>query len=544
MLSRPRSPGRPLAPRSFAPLGVAAAVFLSVAGCGPFADNLFCDSTTCGFSDEQWQRLAALAHLPPPPLDKSDAVVNLSAAETLGQAFYFDTRFSGPASQVDALGRPAAVARAPKGQPANVSCASCHDLGRMGVDVGSTPGNVSSGAGWTDVNALATVNSAYSRLFFWNGRADSLWALAAAVAESPTTMNGNRLHTAWVIADLYRNDYDNIFLPRGQPMPIPPGFSQCSLSPLLVPSGDKAGQCVPTNDTCFFPCFTRFDASLQHSGCWPQIPLNGRKGNIDGCQPGDAREPFGDAYDCMDAADRDAIDHVLVNWAKVLEAFQAQLVTKAAPFDHFIDEGPRSTALTESARRGGQLFVGKAGCVDCHNTPLFSDGDFHNVGVSQAGPNVPTLADCAAGSACDCVAGKKCLPWGEADGLARLKASAMLRTSAFSDDVTDMSRAADVARLPTEAMKGAWRTPSLRNVALTAPYMHDGRYVTLEEVVAHYNRGGDVDVVGTRDVRIKPLGLSDAEQVDLVAFLRALTGPPLSSELATPPRLPASPVCP
>jgi cytochrome c peroxidase len=107
-----------------------------------------------------------------------------------------------------------------------------------------------------------------------------------------------------------------------------------------------------------------------------------------------------------------------------------------------------------------------------------------------------------------------------------------------------MSGAPGSVQNPTERMKGAWRTPSLRNVAMTAPYMHDGRYATLEEVIAHYNRGGDPDAVGQRDVRIKPLRLTDGEQADLAAFLRTLTGPPLDPSLARAPALPPTVVCP
>jgi cytochrome c peroxidase len=518
----------------------------AIAGCGGVADDLFCDTTGCGFSDEQWARLSALANLGPPPGDPSNGVFDSPDARTLGQTFYQDARFSGVATQVDALGRPADVARAAKGQRINLSCASCHDLAGMGVDVASTPGNVSSGAGWTDVNALSTVNSAYQHLFFWNGRVDSLWALAFAVAESPTTMNGNRLAIAHVIADSYRAPYDAVFAPAplGQPMPIPAEESVCALSPLVIMTGLTAGQCMG----CPASCRAVFNGNAELVGCWPRFPLQGKPGNKAGCQPGDPTEPFGDAFDCMDPADQTAVTRVLANWAMALEAYQALLVNhEGTPFDRFINDGPRSTVIDESARRGAQLFVGKGGCVDCHDTPLFSDQGFHNIGVAQVGPNVPTLEECTAGGACDCqTAGSStCLPWGRFSGLKKLAASKTLRTGKWSDDLNDMSRAADVATVPTDAMKGAWRTPSLRNVALTAPYMHDGRYATLEEVVWHYNRGGDSEAVGTTDVRIRPLGLTDGEQADLVAFLKTLSGPPLDPEHTTlhlP--LPPTPVCP
>ena len=120
-------------------------------------------------------------------------------------------------------------------------------------------------------------------------------------------------------------------------------------------------------------------------------------------------------------------------------------------------------------------------------------------------------------------AGKGCLPWGALDGLTKLRAGKTLRSSVYSDNMGDTSRSDELTRPLTSALEGAWRTPTLRNVALTAPYMHDGLYETLEEVVAHYNRGGDPGAPGVRAVQIRPLGLTDGEQGDLVAFLHTLT---------------------
>ena len=347
------------------------------------------------------------------------------------------------------------MARAPQGQPTNLSCVSCHDLGRGGVDTASVPGNVSSGAGWSDVNALGIVNCAYQRLFTWNGRADSLWAQAFAVAENPTTMNGNRLHIAWVIANNYATAYNALFGPLGQALPIPASA---------------------TSD--------------------PRFPPDGKPGARRTARPAIRPSRSATPGTAWQQADRDAITRVLVNWAKVLAAYEATLTSRNAAFDVFMREGPASTAVSAAAKRGARLFVGKAACIDCHNTPLLSDRDFHNVGVPQIGPDVPTEADCPAGGVCDCTtapAGKNCLPWGALDGLTKLQASKMLRSSAFSDAPSDTSRADEVARPLTTELEGAWRTPSLRNVALTGPYMHDGLYQTLPQVVAHYNRGGEAE---------------------------------------------------
>jgi cytochrome c peroxidase len=96
--------------------------------------------------------------------------------------------------------------------------------------------------------------------------------------------------------------------------------------------------------------------------------------------------------------------------------------------------------------------------------------------------------------------------------------------------------------LDATTLLGQWRTPSLRDVALTAPYMHTGAYETLEDVVAHYNNGGAAgrgNFVGTRDPRIAPLKLSTAEVSDLVAFLRTLNGARLPEAVIATPTLPA-----
>jgi cytochrome c peroxidase len=519
--------------------------------CGPTLDGWFGDGTSgYGFSDIEWARLQALTNLGEPPPDRSNRVANSDAAVNLGQAFFFDDRFSGPATQLDALARPAAEARAPLGQSTGVSCASCHELTRMGIDVASTPGNVSSGAGWTDVNALAVVNSAYQHLYFWNGRADSLWALAAAVAESPTTMASNRLHVAWVIVDLYRQEYEAVFSIPPQkgglniPLFAPPGITSAAVAAMVETNGPRIGQCaLGQTGQCAPPCRLAVgDPPSLDTGCWPMFPLNGRPGSVTGCQPGDPGEPFGDAWDCMFPGNRDLITRVLVNWAKAIAAYEMKLVSVESPFDRFMREGLASDVISSAARRGARLFVGKAGCIDCHGTPLLSDQDFHNIGISQSGPNVPTEAECPSGSAaCDCINGNRCLPWGALDGLARLQTSKMLRTSVWSDAPDDTSRKADLARAGDPALKGAWRTPSLRGVSLTAPYMHDGVYRTLQEVVAHYSKGGDPRAAGTRAAAIKPLLLTDEEQAELVAFLETLTGPPLPANLVTAPPLPPTP---
>jgi len=494
-----------------------------LAGCGSKADDLFCDDATCAFSRDEWRQIQSLSPIPAVPADASNRFRGNPEAEALGAAFFADARFSGPATQVDALGRLSVPARAPMGQATGVRCLTCHDLTRGGADTTSAPNTVSEGAGWTDVNAPAIVGNAFNHLWFLNGRADSSWALAVAVAESGTTMNGNRLKTAWAIADHYRTEYETVFGAAGYVLPLQ--GSSAAVTALL----DAAtGRCALTDGACPAGC-RAVTSSCGMAVCLPRFPLQGKPGAMPGCQAAcGSGEPFDDAFDCMAPDDQAAVTRVLVNLAKALDAYQATLVPGAAPFDRFVAEGPTSNAVSASAKRGARLFVGKGTCIDCHTGPLLTDGYFHNIGVPQEGPFVPTPAECPAGSgACDCVNGVKCLPWGAWDGLGRLTAAAnkFRRDSDWSDSPEDE----DEIRLElkalerTDALKGAWRTPSLRNVALSSPYMHDGLYTTLPEVVRHYDEATTLGAVGVPAVELKPLRLSPEERADLVAFLESLT---------------------
>jgi len=98
---------------------------LPLAGCGQKVDKLFCGNEGCGWTDNSWDMISSLANLPPaPPPDRSNRLVGNPMAQALGHKWFFEPRFAGPSLQLDALKRPVAYGRVPKGQPSNVSCAS------------------------------------------------------------------------------------------------------------------------------------------------------------------------------------------------------------------------------------------------------------------------------------------------------------------------------------------------------------------------------------------------------------------------------------
>ena len=506
----------------------------ALAGCSSGFFDRFCDEPGCEFSRVQWDNLSALANLPPPPPDPANKYVGDARAETLGHQLYFDTRFSGAATEVDVLGRPTALqARAPKGQQIKIACATCHDLRYAGVDPSPFPGNVSIGAGLYDVNAQPTINSAYYDLKYWNGRYDSLVWQIVSVGESSVSMNGNRLKTVWLLSDLYRAAYSAIFTDY----PLPDfGRSRSEQAAMLQPDGS----CITAtggSPPCPSGCVAETSASGA-SACWPRFPLEGKPGKTPGCQRGAANEPFGDAFDCMAAADRDVVTRAYVNYAKAIAAYEYTLVSRESAFDRWIRAGPSSEVISASARRGARLFAGKGGCMECHGTPLFSDNQFHNIGVPQVGVGVPTEADCN-----PLKPATTCQALGWYSGLGLLRSQTILSiNSLYSDNPSDRSRQKYYALEPEPSMKGSWRTPSLRDVALTAPYMHNGVYRTLEEVVRHYDRGGTRDGVAPAEMakQIRPLGLLDSEVADLIEFLGTLTGDPLPCAIIMDPTRGAS----
>jgi len=215
------------------------------------------------------------------------------------------------------------------------------------------------------------------------------------------------------------------------------------------------------------------------------------------------REVFGVAPDAID------MDHV----AKAIASFERTLVTGDSPFDRYRYGGEKD-ALTPQQVRGFRLFLGKARCVSCHRVEqtqaLFTDNRFHNIGVGFKriqGKEMQTAAAFLKAKHAGADVDKTVLTQANMSELGRF---------AVTENLTEV---------------GAFKTPTLRNIELTAPYMHDGSLETLEDVVEFYNNGGRLKPTDPLSPflsgGIRPLDLTDEEKADLVAFLKALTSPNL-----------------
>lgn len=213
------------------------------------------------------------------------------------------------------------------------------------------------------------------------------------------------------------------------------------------------------------------------------------------------------AWSSMTLDDRVAINRAFANIGKVIAAFERTLMPGASRFDDYVaavinrDLQAQKTALTDDEIHGLRLFVGEASCTQCHNGPLFTNNEFHNTGVLSAEGEVPDK--------------------GRVVGVREVLENPFNCLGDYSDDPERFCPELEFIRTGPDLI-GAFRTPSLRNLEHTAPYMHKGQVATLAEAVAHYNRAPDA-MIGHNEA--KPLRLSARQLRQLEAFLKTLSGP-------------------
>ena len=169
-----------------------------------------------------------------------------------------------------------------------------------------------------------------------------------------------------------------------------------------------------------------------------------------------------------------------VTVARAIASYERTVLSTESSFDRWRKGDEK--AVNDSVKRGFELFTGKANCAICHMGYNFTDNGFHNIGLNDTGAE-------------------------------------------------DVGR---FAERPLKSMRGAFKTPTLRDISLTAPYMRNGAYATLMEVVDHYDRGGDDKE--NLDINMVPLSLSATEKADLVAFMESLTGAPREVRVPVLPR--------
>ncbi|MGH1537174.1 MAG: cytochrome-c peroxidase, partial [Gammaproteobacteria bacterium] len=178
------------------------------------------------------------------------------------------------------------------------------------------------------------------------------------------------------------------------------------------------------------------------------------------------------AWEAMNSKDQQAVNIVFVNMAKSLAAYQRLLHPSASRFDDYVDgvinnDSKKLALLSKNEIAGLKLFIEKAECINCHNGPLLTNNEFHNTGILSAARQLPSI--------------------GRASGIRAVLADPFNCLGDYSDATKQQCADLRFAKSGDELI-GAHKTPTLRNIAATAPYMHAGQLTNLEEVIEHYDQ--------------------------------------------------------
>jgi cytochrome c peroxidase len=213
------------------------------------------------------------------------------------------------------------------------------------------------------------------------------------------------------------------------------------------------------------------------------------------------------AWQEIPLAEREEINVAFANIGKSLAAYQRKILPGRSKFDNYADGLTNPTAknanssLTAEEIAGLKIFIGKGQCVTCHNGPLFTNHEFHNTGIMPVAGELPPMA--------------------RYDGVRTARLDPFNCLGKYSDanqsDCIELRFSRD-----TKDLVGAQKTPTLRNIADTAPYMHGGQIASLEDVITHYNNA-PTSMLSHNEA--KPLGLRRVESQQLLAFLKTLSAP-------------------
>ncbi len=316
---------------------------------------------------------------------------------------------------------------------------------------------LSRGLGDTARHAPSLLGAGYGSWFYWDGRRDSLWAQALNPLESLEEMGSTRLEVARYVLE------------------------HAAYGPIYEAIfGDR-------------PDLSRRAISAPRAGPF-------------------AEEEVKAAWEAMAQSSQHAVNKVFANVGKSIAAFERSLVPSESKFDRYVASllekgvGEAARMLSADELSGLELFIDdrRTQCLRCHNGPLFTNHGFHNVGTGA-------------------FEGAR-LDFGRMVGMQAALVDPFNCDGPYSDAAKEDCRNLRFLQRGGHAaaeMNGAFKVPTLRNVAQTAPYMHDGRHRTLDEVLQHYREPPDPSRVRHELARTE---LSDMEIKQLIAFLSTLTG--------------------
>lgn len=319
-----------------------------------------------------------------------------------------------------------------------ISCATCHIPDYSFTDRFA----LARGMGTNMRRTMPLIGVAYQSWFFWDGRKDSLWSQAIGPIESAPEHGITRSYCVHVIIDKYKSEYTEIFgnLPK-----------------------------------------------ITHKSCPPQA------------SPGTGNPVALKLWKAMKPADRYAVNKVYSNIGKAIEAYVRRIVPSPASFDLFADavlrndQAAADKAMGRDAVEGLRLFIGKAKCISCHMGPLFTNGEFQDIGLDNGKDK------------------------GRAAGIGKVLSDEFNCLGRYSDAKPDQCSELRFIDKDKSKYIGAFKTPTLRNVAERPPYMHAGEFKTLEDVMFFYRMSSSRQV--------EHQDLTDEEISEIVAFMKTLSGP-------------------
>lgn len=399
----------------------------------------------------------------------------------------------------------------------STSCASCHIPEKFFSD-GSPRPSAGPLAGTAMANLVphtpALGNGRLLRWANWDGSRDSLGSQALQSLEDPRIMGSSRLHVVRRIVESYKEAYEEAF----------------GSLPALLRHVDLPAQGLPAAEAIKLPIETASQglSTLTGRGLLLDILNHSQEKRVAPAMELSRRvleTPRPDlnwiqAYEMLEDDVKAAVDHVFAKVGQALASYQRQIVSSPTRFDLFathlasgksIEQAMTASSFSEQELIGFKLFVGPGRCAECHSGPGFSDQKFHNIGLSYVSGPIPMGRALGAlqtlGDVFNCFSGafpSEAMPTNDETG--RCPALESIDVSAL-DQV------------------GAFKTPSLRNVAMTSPYMHDGRFSNLEQVLEIYSHFQEAPGIGERDPLLEPLQFTREETQALTAFLASLTSP-------------------
>ena len=324
-----------------------------------------------------------------------------------------------------------------------VSCATCHREDYSFTD--NLP--LSHGMDTTPRRSMPLIGVAYNSWFFWDGRSDSLWSQALGPIESKLEHGISRTMSASIISTYYKKEYESLF--------------------------------------GAIPEITEEE--------WPQE-----------ARPAQDDPNALKAWVLMSPEQREVVNRIYVNMGKSIAAFVRTILPQPSTFDLYVEQIQGSgtkiarMALNDDEAAGLRLFIGKAKCTNCHNGPMFTNSDFHNLGLQQKKNAEPDRGRSAA--------------------ITQVLSNEFNCLGKYSDAHPNDCYELRFIDTSDKKYAGAFKTPTLRNVTEHPPYMHAGQFTTLREVLEFYRSQATNPELSHKD-------LTDRELDQLEVFLHTLSSP-------------------